>query len=42
MPRKIRFGYPNKAIIEDLDGTLTGLGPNSWATPYYAHHVWGG
>jgi len=21
-----------------LDGSLTGKGPNSWATPYYAHH----
>lgn len=42
MPRKIRWGYPNKAVIEDLDGTLTGLGANSWATPYFAHHLWSG
>jgi hypothetical protein len=24
--------------LHDLDGSLTGLGENSWATPYRAHH----
>ena len=35
--KRIGYGTPNKAIFMDLDGTLTGLGPNSWATPYYNH-----
>jgi len=29
---KIRYQYPFKAIYFDKDGTLTGLGPNTWAT----------
>ena len=36
--RKIRYQTPRKAIYLDLDGSLTGRGPNSWATPYYKHH----
>jgi len=38
VPRKIRYQYPRRAIYHDLDGSLTGKGANSWATPYYAHH----
>jgi hypothetical protein len=38
VPRKIWYQYPEKAIYYDLDGTLTGKGPKSWATPNYAHH----
>jgi len=30
--KKIRYQYPFKAIWFDKDGTLTGLGPNTWAT----------
>jgi hypothetical protein len=35
---KIRYQYPWKAIFYDLDGTLTGKGPKTWATYYYGHH----
>lgn len=36
--RIANYQYPWKAIFFDEDGTLTGKGPRSWATPYYAHH----
>jgi hypothetical protein len=39
VPRKIRYQYPNRAIYYDVDGTLTGKGPNSWATPYFLHNL---
>jgi len=39
VPRRIRYQTPFKAIYYDKDGSLTGLGPKSWATPYYAHHM---
>jgi len=35
--RKMNYQYPWRAIFRDEDGTLTGKGPNSWATPYYPH-----
>jgi len=35
VPRRIRYQYPDRAIYYDLDGTLTGLGAQTWATPYY-------
>jgi len=38
VPRRIRYQKHFKAILYDLDGTLTGKGPGSWATPYYAHN----
>jgi len=34
-PRRVWYQFPEKAIYFDLDGSLTGKGPNSWATPYY-------
>jgi len=34
--KKIQYQYPFKDIFYDLDGTLTGLGAKSWATPYFA------
>jgi hypothetical protein len=37
-PRKIRYQYPMKAIFFDKDGSLTGKGANSFATPYQKHH----
>jgi hypothetical protein len=40
MPRKIRYQTPFKAIYFDKDGTLTGLGPNTWATYHYESHMW--
>ena len=39
MPR-IKYHTPFKAIFYDADGTLTGQGPKSWATPYYPHNDW--
>jgi len=38
VPRRIRYRTPFKAILYDLDGSLTGIGPKTWATPYYKHH----
>jgi hypothetical protein len=35
VPLRIRYQQPWKDIFYDLDGTLTGLGPKTWATPYY-------
>lgn len=35
--RIFNFGYPDRAIFEDLDGSLTGKGPMSYATPYWKH-----
>lgn len=35
---KIRYQFPYRDIFYDTDGTLTGKGPNSWATPYWKHN----
>jgi len=35
---KIRYQFPRRDIFLDLDGTLTGIGPNTWATPYFKHN----
>jgi len=40
VPRRIRYQTPYSAIFHDLDGTLTELGANSWATFYKRSHVW--
>jgi hypothetical protein len=37
--KKIRYETPFRAIYYDLDGSLTGKGPGSWATPYFKHHT---
>lgn len=31
---------PFKGILHDLDGSLTGLGPDSYATAYWKHNDW--
>lgn len=36
--RLINWGFPYKGIFLDEDGSITGKGPKSWATPYYPHH----
>jgi hypothetical protein len=36
-PRRIRYQYPWTDIILDQDGSLTGLGRNTWATFHYPH-----
>ena len=38
VPIKIRYQYPWRDIFYDLDGTLTGKGTKSWATPYWKHN----
>lgn len=38
VPRRIRYETPYKAIFFDTDGTLTDLGPNTWATFYQRSH----
>jgi hypothetical protein len=39
---KINYQIPWRAIIQDEDGSLTGMGANSWATPYWKHNHWDG
>lgn len=36
--RLANYQYPWKVMFLDEDGSLTGKGPGSWASPYYAHH----
>ena len=36
---KIRYQEPYRDIFYDLDGSLTGLGPKTWATPYFRHNA---
>lgn len=36
--KKFSWNFPTRAIIYDLDGTTTGKGPKSWATPYMKHN----
>jgi hypothetical protein len=37
--RKIRYQFPFRDIFYDLDGTLTGKGPKTWASNYWEHNV---
>lgn len=39
VPRRIWWGFPYREIINDLDGTLTGIGANTYACPYYIHNL---
>ena len=41
-PKKIWYQYPNRGIIQDLDGSLTGKGANSWAVAYHLHNDFAG
>jgi hypothetical protein len=36
-PRRILYQEPWREIIHDLDGSLTGMGADSWATFFYPH-----
>jgi hypothetical protein len=38
VPKKLYYQWPFHAIYLDLDGSLTGKGPNTWATPYKKIH----
>jgi hypothetical protein len=33
--RRIRWTRPYKEIVQDLDGSLTGIGGGGWVSPYY-------
>ena len=35
--KRVLWQYPFRGIIWDMDGTLTGLGADSWVTHYYPH-----
>jgi hypothetical protein len=37
VPRRISYTVPWRGILFDMDGTLTELGPNTWATAYWQH-----
>ena len=37
---RIRYQVPYREIIYDMDGSLTGLGPNSFAMAYWRHNDW--
>jgi hypothetical protein len=36
--RIFNYQFPHRAIFYDEDGSVTGKGAGSWATPYYPHH----
>ena len=36
--KRIGYQFPLRGIFADLDGSLTGKGPNSWATAYWKHN----
>lgn len=36
--KRIKYQYPMRGIFWDQDGSLTGLGENSWATPNWIHN----
>ena len=36
---RIRYQFPFRDIFYDTDGSLTGLGPGTWATPFWPHNV---
>lgn len=36
-PRRIKYDEPHREMILDLDGSLTGLGENSWAVSGRPH-----
>jgi hypothetical protein len=36
---RVRYQIPYREIIYDIDGSLTGKGPKSWATAYWKHNV---
>lgn len=38
VPKKMWYQYPWRGIWHDEDGSLTGMGAGSWATPYFLHN----
>lgn len=39
VPRRMRYTIPWRAILFDVDGTLTGMGAGGWAVPYWEHLI---
>lgn len=37
--KRVRYQYPFRGIINDLDGSLTEKGPDSWATAFWQHNA---
>jgi phosphoglycolate phosphatase-like HAD superfamily hydrolase len=35
----MRYTIPWRAILFDVDGTLTGMGAGGWAVPYWEHLI---
>lgn len=42
VPKRIWWQYPFRGIILDQDGSLTGLGSNSWAVAYFPYNDFSG
>ena len=40
VPQRIGWTTYRKGIFHDLDGSLTGMGADSWATTYWKHNDW--
>ena len=40
VPQRIAWTTYRKGIFHDLDGSLTGLGADTWATPLWEHNQW--
>jgi hypothetical protein len=38
VPKRIQYEVPYRGIWFDKDGSLTGLGPNTWATKDFIHN----
>jgi hypothetical protein len=36
--KRIMWNFPGRGILYDLDGSTTGKGERSWATPYFKHN----
>lgn len=36
--RRIKYQMPWRGIFLDLDGSLTGKGPNTWASAHFSHN----
>jgi hypothetical protein len=36
--RRIKYQFPHREIIHDLDGSFTGMGADTYASYYYKHN----
>jgi len=37
--KRIRYQVPFRGILNDLDGSLTGKGADTWATAFWQHNA---